>query len=134
VTDAGVTAPFDGLFDDAAPFPPGAAPRIAAVPAHRGLSSRPGGPAGPFAVPAARLEELEDGERFPLSLIGSVGALHRLREDDGTALAEAVGSWSPDRGARARAASTSFGTCSVLEPVDDLVGLGPLPPLERIPA
>jgi hypothetical protein len=33
--------------------------------------------------------------------------------------------------ARARKCFTSFGTCSVLEPVDDLVGLGLLPALER---
>jgi hypothetical protein len=29
---------------------------------------------------------------------------------------------------------TSFGTCSVLEPVDDLVALGLLPALDRTPA
>jgi hypothetical protein len=49
--------------------------------------------------------------------------------------AEAVATgWSPDRVARARAVFTSFGTCSVLEPVDDLVALGLLPAPDRIPA
>jgi hypothetical protein len=54
-----------------------------------------------------------------------------LRQDDPGAL---VGGWSPDRVARARAVFTSFGTCSVLEPVDDLVRLSLLPGLERTPA
>jgi hypothetical protein len=54
-----------------------------------------------------------------------------LRQDDPGAL---VGDWSPDRVARARAVFTSFGTCSVLEPVDDLVRLSLLPTLERTPA
>jgi hypothetical protein len=54
-----------------------------------------------------------------------------LRQDDAGAL---VGGWSPDRAARTRAVFTSFGTCSVLEPVDDLVTLGLLPSPERIPA
>ncbi|SDO71012.1 hypothetical protein [Geodermatophilus sp. DSM 45219] len=54
-----------------------------------------------------------------------------LRQDDPATLA---GGWSPDRAARARAAFTSFGTCSVLEPVDDLVALGLLPSLDRTPA
>ncbi len=47
-----------------------------------------------------------------------------LRRDDGLALAAAVLGWPADRVARARAAFTSFGTCSVLEPVTDLVALG----------
>jgi hypothetical protein len=54
-----------------------------------------------------------------------------LRQDDPGAL---VGGWAPDRVARARAVFTSFGTCSVLEPVDDLVTLGLLPSPERTPA
>ncbi len=54
-----------------------------------------------------------------------------LRKDDPAALA---GGWSPDRAARARAVFASFGTCSVCEPVDDLVALGLLPALERTPA
>ena len=54
-----------------------------------------------------------------------------LRQDDPGTL---VGGWSPDRIARTRAVFTSFGTCSVLEPVDDLVRLSLLPTLERTPA
>ena len=54
-----------------------------------------------------------------------------LRQDDAGAL---VGGWSRDRVARARAVLTSFGTCSVLEPVDDLIALGLLPSLDRTPA
>ena len=42
--------------------------------------------------------------------------------------------WPPHRAGRARALFTSFGTCSVLEPVDDLVALGLLPSPDRIPA
>ncbi|CCH87893.1 conserved protein of unknown function [Modestobacter italicus] len=57
-----------------------------------------------------------------------------LAEDDGAALATAVRTWSPDRGARARAVFRSFGTCSVLEPVEDLVALGLLPAPDRTPA
>jgi hypothetical protein len=57
-----------------------------------------------------------------------------LREDDGAALATAVRTWPPARAERARAAFTSFGTCSVLEPVDDLRRLDLLPTLERTPA
>jgi hypothetical protein len=54
-----------------------------------------------------------------------------LREDDPAALA---GGWSPERAARARAVFTSFGTCSVREPVDDLTALGLLPAPDRVPA
>lgn len=270
------TAPrlFDGLFDDAALFPPGDAPMATAVPAHRDLRSRLGGLVGPFVVPAARLDQLvgqlHGDEQFPISLIAATADLpaavdrvvtearlsltavevpavadavaaaqtvrvlsgvlpdgvpaavelprtgarddvldvlaaagHRAKlrtgglradlfpspaeladtlqaclarrvpfkctaglhsavrhtdpgtgfahhgflnvllavealsadaapsvaldwlvEDDSTALATAVRGWSPARAARARAAFTSFGTCSVLEPVDDLVALG----------
>jgi hypothetical protein len=272
---------FDGLFDDAALFPPGDAPMAAAVPAHRELHARLGGLVGPFVVPAARLDELTahlgDGDPFGVSVIAAAadlpaavdrvttdprlvltavevpavadaaaarrvvhvldavlpadvpaavelprtaardevldvlaGTRHRaklrtgglraelfpsaeelagtlaacaargvavkctaglhhavrhtdpatgfdhhgflnvllavdaiaagapavdwLRADDGTALAAALRSWTPDRSTRARAAFTSFGTCSVLEPVDDLVGLGLLPSEERITA
>jgi hypothetical protein len=69
------TALFDGLFDDAALFPPGDAPMAAAVPAHRELRQRLGGLVGPFVVPAGRLDELVehlgDGPVFDLSLIAS---------------------------------------------------------------
>ena len=64
----------------------------------------------------------------------SVVAVDWLGQDDGTVLAAAVGAWPADRIARARAVFTSFGTCSVLEPVRDLVTLGLLPTLERTPA
>lgn len=60
-------------------------------------------------------------------------ARDRLQQDDGTALAGAVRTWSPARVDGVRAAFTSFGTCSVLEPVGDLVGLGLLPSPDRIP-
>ena len=49
----GVTDLFDGLFDDAALFPPGDAPMAAAVPAHRELRERLGRLVGPFVVPRA---------------------------------------------------------------------------------
>jgi hypothetical protein len=63
---------------------------------------------------------------------GPAAAAERwLRQDDAGAL---VGGWTSDRVARARAVFTSFGTCSVLEPVDDLVSLGLLPSLDRTPA
>jgi hypothetical protein len=279
-----VTALFDGLFDDAALFPPGDAPMAVALPAHRELSSRLGALVGPFVVPAARLDELlpelRDGDRIPVSLIaaaddlppalgrvtadprltlaavevpgvvdgrtaadvagvlgdvlppgvtaavelpraatrnvvidvlartglraklrtgglradlfpepaelaGTLYACHTsgvafkctaglhhavrqtdpatgfahhgflnvllavdalvagapppvaadwLREDRPGVLSAAAATWPTERAARARAAFTSFGTCSVLEPVDDLVALGLLPSLERIPA
>jgi hypothetical protein len=279
-----VTALFEGLFDDAALFPPGDAPMAAAVPAHRELRVRLGGLVGPFVVPAARLAELAghltEGAPFGVSVIAAAAdlptavdratahprlalaavevpavadaaaaeqvvdvladvlpagvpaavelprtaarddvldvlaaagvraklrtgglradlfpspaeladslsacvtravavkctaGLHSavrhtdpatgfphhgfldllaacdalaagepaasaerwLAEDDGDVLAAAVRGWSPDRGARARAVFTSFGTCSVLEPVDDLVALGLLPARERTPA
>jgi hypothetical protein len=61
-------------------------------------------------------------------------AVDRLAETDPGTVATAVRTWPVDRAARARAVFTSFGTCSVLEPVDDLVTLGLLPSPERIPA
>ncbi|RBY83807.1 hypothetical protein DQ238_01715 [Geodermatophilus sp. TF02-6] len=57
-----------------------------------------------------------------------------LGETDAGALVAALRSWPAERAARARAVFTSFGTCSVLEPVDDLVTLGLLPSRERTPA
>ncbi|MGY2003981.1 hypothetical protein [Blastococcus sp. SYSU DS1024] len=70
---------FDGLFDDAALFPPGAAPMPAAVPQHRALRERLGGLVGPFVVPAARLDELVaevgDGPAVDVSLIAAAGDL-----------------------------------------------------------
>ena len=70
---------FDGLFDDAALFPPGDAPMASAVPAHRELKASLGGLVGPLVVPAARLDELVqqlgDGEPFGISLIVAAGNL-----------------------------------------------------------
>ncbi|MGR6965045.1 hypothetical protein ACU610_11330 [Geodermatophilus sp. URMC 61] len=279
-----MTVRFDGLFDDAALFPPGDAPMAVAVPAHRRLRAQLGDLVGPFVVPAARLDELAEhlggGEPLGVSLIAAAGDLpaaaarvtahpgltlaavevpvatdaasareavqvlddvlppdvpaavelprtaardevldvlagtryraklrtggvraalfpspdelaatlhacvarglavkctaglhHAVRhtdpgtgfehhgflnvllaasvlasgapptvasewldETDPGTVATAVRSWPADRAARARAVFTSFGTCSVLEPVDDLVDLGLLPSLERTPA
>jgi hypothetical protein len=56
-----------------------------------------------------------------------------LAERDDTSLRNRLGAWSPARRAHARALFTSFGTCSVLEPVDDLVRLSLLTAPERIP-
>ena len=61
-----------------------------------------------------------------------IAAEHLGRTDAGTLVA-ALRTWTPEHAARTRAAFTSFGTCSVLEPVDDLVALGLLPALERTP-
>ncbi len=57
-----------------------------------------------------------------------------LAGTDPRTVATAVRTWPVDRAARARAVFTSFGTCSALEPVDDLVTLGLLPSPERISA
>lgn len=61
-------------------------------------------------------------------------AVDWLGQDDGEVLAAAVRTWPADRIARARRIFTSFGTCSVLEPIDDLVALGLLSSPERIRA
>ncbi len=68
------------------------------------------------------------------ALTSDTPALAALQEEDGAELAAIVRHWSPERVARVRSAYTSFGTCSVLEPVDDLVALGLLPAPERVPA
>jgi hypothetical protein len=65
---------------------------------------------------------------------GVPAAAEWLQQEDGEVLAAALRSWTPDRAARARAVFTSFGTCSVLEPVEDLVALGLLPSPDRITA
>jgi hypothetical protein len=61
-------------------------------------------------------------------------AAEHLRETDPGALVAALRTWTPERAVRARGTFTSFGTCSVLEPVDDLVRLGLLPLPDRITA
>jgi hypothetical protein len=61
-------------------------------------------------------------------------ALEHLRDTDAGHVVAALRTWTPERAARARATFTSFGTCSVLEPVDDLVRLRLLPSPERISA
>src|SRR3712207_4596350 len=86
---------FDGLFDDAALFPPGDAPMAAAVPAHRELRQRLGDLVGPFVVPAARLDylsaHLDAGPAFGISLIVAAGSLpaatRRVEDDPGLLLA-----------------------------------------------
>ncbi|SNS23378.1 hypothetical protein SAMN06893096_102623 [Geodermatophilus pulveris] len=74
-----MTTLVDGLFDDAALFPPGNVPMAAAVPAHRELRARLGELVGPFVVPAARLGELVahvgDGEPLGVSVIAAAGDL-----------------------------------------------------------
>lgn len=57
-----------------------------------------------------------------------------LAATDAAALVDAVRAWDAARAARARALFTSFGTCSVTEPVDDLVRLGLLAAPDRVPA
>jgi hypothetical protein len=61
-------------------------------------------------------------------------AVEHLRTSDAGEMVAARRAWPRHRAGRARALSTSFGTCSVLEPVDDLVRLWLLPFLERTPA
>jgi hypothetical protein len=90
-----VTALFDGLFDDAALFPPGEAPMAAAVPAHRELRERLGRLVGPFVVPAGRLDELSarlnSGPAFEISLIVAAGdlpaATRQVENEPGLSLA-----------------------------------------------
>ena len=90
-----VTDLFDGLFDDAALFPPGDAPMAAAVPAHRELRERLGRLVGPFVVPAGRLDELsahlDAGPAVDISLIATAGdlaaAAGRVEDDPGLSLA-----------------------------------------------
>ncbi len=55
-----------------------------------------------------------------------------LAQRDGVTVAGQLRTWSPERAERARALFTSFGTCSVLEPVEDLVALRLLPTMERM--
>lgn len=61
-------------------------------------------------------------------------ATEQLRRTDAEDVVAALRGWTPERVARARATFTSFGTCSVLEPVDDLAALGLLQLPARTPA
>ncbi|WP_203817479.1 hypothetical protein [Paractinoplanes ferrugineus] len=73
---------FDGLFDDAALFPPGDAPMEVAVPAHRSLRARFADLVGPFVVAAARLDELmpyaDEAAPIDVSLIAAAADLTTL--------------------------------------------------------
>ncbi len=51
-----------------------------------------------------------------------------LADRDGASLAQSIGSWSPERAAAARSAFVSFGTCSVTDPLTELVDLGLIAP------
>jgi hypothetical protein len=61
-------------------------------------------------------------------------AAERLRCSDPATVVAELRRWTPEAATRARAVFTSFGTCSVLEPVDDLVALGLLSLPDRMPA
>ncbi len=62
------------------------------------------------------------------------GAADLLARRDGATIAAELHTWPAERAERARELCTSFGTCSVLEPVDDLVALGLLTTSERMPS
>ncbi|MDO5627876.1 MAG: hypothetical protein Q4G43_06080 [Mobilicoccus sp.] len=47
-----------------------------------------------------------------------------LEERDGAVVAAAIRDLTEERAVAARASFTSFGTCSILEPLDEMVGLG----------
>ena len=104
----------DGLFDDAALFPPGSASMAAAVPAHRELQGRLGSLVGPFVVPAAQLDELAahlDGPApFGISLIAPAGdlpaAVQRVADDARLHLAAVEIPVVPDADAAAEAVRT----------------------------
>ncbi|OHV31491.1 hypothetical protein CC117_25945 [Parafrankia colletiae] len=55
---------------------------------------------------------------------GSVAVADLLGCRDGAVLVDEIGAWSAADAERARALFTSFGTCSIAEPVGDLVALG----------
>lgn len=59
-----------------------------------------------------------------------VVALERLAETDAATVVQTVRTGPLAAAAQARTFFTSFGTCSVLEPINDLVGLGLLPAQE----
>jgi len=60
-------------------------------------------------------------------------AAARLAQTSAPALADALRDWAPERAARARRSFTSFGTCSVADPVGDLSALGLLHDSDRMP-
>jgi len=91
-----MTATFAGLLDDAAVFPPGNAPVPSAVREHR---------------------------RHHQSWYAELIAPFVLSERHGISLAQRLTALSADRIARARESFVSFGTCSIADPVGDLVNL-----------
>lgn len=75
-----MTALFDGLFDDAALFPPGNASMADAVAMHRTWRARHPAMVGPLVIPAGRLDELvshlgRDQPPFDVSLIAAADEL-----------------------------------------------------------
>jgi hypothetical protein len=117
-----MTGLFEGLFDDAALFPPGDAPMAAAVPAHRQLRAQLAGLVGPFVVPAARLDELVEhlgeGDSFGVSVIAAAGdllaALERVAAERRLRLAAVEVPVVPD----GEAARTAVGVLDEVLPVD----------------
>jgi hypothetical protein len=61
------------------------------------------------------------------------GTADALRERSGDILANAAARLTGDQISAARASFTSFGTCSIAEPLDDLAGLGLLTPGPPLP-
>ncbi len=57
-------------------------------------------------------------------------AAELLKQRNGNIVAGELSNWPPAQADRTRTLFTSFGTCSVLEPVDDLIALGLLPTSE----
>jgi len=99
---------FQGLFDDAAVFPPGLAPLPQAVADHIARRSRSYADlVGPLLLPASAIEELlhlERSEQLDVALVGRPGTDLRLVGDSLSLLGEAPGvppagveiGWSPD--------------------------------------
>jgi hypothetical protein len=63
----------------------------------------------------------------------SVAANCLSQRDPGT-VATALRTWTPETVSRVRAVFTSFGTCSIADPVADLVALGLLPAQQSVQA
>ncbi|HEX7461187.1 MAG TPA: hypothetical protein VF317_03350 [Dermatophilaceae bacterium] len=99
---------FEGLFDDAAVFPPGLAPLPQAVADHIARRSRSYADlVGPLLLPASAIEELlhlERSEQLDVALVGRPGtdlrlvgdSLSLLGEDPGVTPAGVEIGWSPD--------------------------------------